>query len=327
MEQVSLFSPFGNTPEHEDRLTWAFLVALKYDPSLQTFLRDLVESRLPLEHWDHRYTWEPGRVSTQTSKIESSSCFLVSILLTDVRQEERIEVKWSDRGARYDGVVEYPDGLTLIIENKPSHGDVWKEQLSPSRRSFSSDVEVEDVKLYESAICLEWSDILEGVLRYIHSGIPPFGSREIARDFLSFVEELHPDLTPYRTFELCGHRPEALKRRMILLVAALTRDGENLGRKELSDGWPYIFCPDKSVQRVAFSSVSESNFSKLRMSLWPADTVGQAHCFYKAVDREAFLSLEKSAGWKVKPNLHFSYWQGYLRHLVWQKPAKQSQNT
>ena len=45
--------------------------------------------------------------------------------------------------------------------------------------------------------------------KYVNSDIAPFGSREIARDFLSFVEEYDPKLTPYRTFELCGERHEA----------------------------------------------------------------------------------------------------------------------
>ena len=318
MEQVSLFSPFGNTPEHEDRLTWAFLVVLKYDPSLQKFLRDLVESRLPPERRGSSHTWEPGLVSTQTSKIASPPRFLVSVLLTDVCPDvcpEEIKVEWSDRGVRYDGVVEYPNGLTLIIENKPSHGDVWKEQLSPSRKSLSSDVEVEDVELHESAICLEWSDILEGVLRYIHSGIPPFGSREIARDFLSFVEELHPELTPYRTFELCGDRPEALRRRVNLLIHDLIAEKENLeyGYDNRND-WPYILRKEKIAERIAFGTDSNSDRKKFWVRLWPADTVGQADRFFDAVNKSDFLNLEASHGWKVRPNLHFSFLGTQLIH-------------
>ena len=322
MERVNLFNPFDSKSfNHEDRLTWAFLVVLKYDPFLQNFLRELVltKGQLPLEYRSHGNVWELARVSTQARRIESSPRFLISILLTDEPLQDPADVEWSDRMAVYDGVIEYPNGLTLIIENKPSYGNVWKEQLSPSRKSLSSDVEVEDVELYKSAICLEWSDILEDMLRYIHSGIPPFGNCEITRDFLSFVEKSHPELTPYRTFELCGHRSEALKRRTILLADALARNGENLERKGFSDGWPYIFRPDKIAQRVAFSSVSESNFSKLRISLWPADTIEQARCFYNAVDRGAFLSLEKFCGWRVKPNLHFSY---IRKHLVWAETSR-----
>ena len=45
-----------------------------------------------------------------------------------------------------------------------------------------------------------------------------------------------------------------------------------------------------------------------------ADTVVQAREFFDKVDREDFLSLEKSSEWKVSPNLHFSFAQ---LHLIW----------
>ncbi len=68
MDHTNLFNPFNSLPpEHENRLTWAFLVALKYNPRLQNFFRDLVESKLPFKARDHNSNfWEPPRVSTQT---------------------------------------------------------------------------------------------------------------------------------------------------------------------------------------------------------------------------------------------------------------------
>ena len=215
MDRVNLFNPFGPRPDFEDRLTWAFLVTLKYDPFLQNFLRELVESRLPFKPREDGNIWEPTRVSTQTKWIESSLILLVSVLLTDKCMQEEIKVGWSDREPRYDGVVDYPNGMTLVIENKPHHGNVWEGQLCPSRASFPDGID--DVTLHDSAICLEWSEVLEGVLRYTNSPMPSFSNREIARDFLSFVEKIHPMLTPYRTFGLCGDRSEALERRITRL--------------------------------------------------------------------------------------------------------------
>ena len=308
MNRSNLFNPFDSrSRQNEDRLTWAFIVALKYDPALQNFLRELVESQLPSEHREYSNSWDPARVSTQTKWIESTTNLLVSVLLTDTRIQEEIRVEWSDREPRYDGVIEYPNGLTLIVENKPSHGNVWKEQLSPSRASFSGDID--DVYLYGSAICLEWSKVLEGVLRYADSDIAPFSSREIARDFLSFVEEVHPALTPYRTFGLCGGRPEALQRRTSRLVNDLARQRGLESRRDREDN--YLHRPDKIAKRVMIKVESQ----KLKVGLAPADTVGQARCFYDAVDRTAFLSLKE---WKVEPNLHFSF---VRRNLIWARTA------
>ena len=178
--------------------------------------------------------------------------------------------------------------------------------MSPSRDSFLG--HIDDDTLHGSAICLEWSEILEGVLKYVDSDLASFGSRQIARDFLSFVGEVHPALTPYRTFKLCGERSEALQRRTSRLVDDLAKkmDKEDV---ESRDG--YLFRPGKIAERVVIRPESR----KLKIGLAPADTAGQARRFYDAVDKAAFLSLKE---WKVEPNLHFSFMG---THLVWAETA------
>ena len=295
MDRVNLFNPFSSPPvQHENRLTWAFLIALKYAPSFQNFFRGIVEAKLPMGDRVHGNFWDPARISTQTKGIESPTSCLVSILLTD-ETTGHISVEWSDRDPVYDGVIEYPDGLTLIVENKLSHGNVWKEQLCPSRSSFSSE-DISDIFLHGSAICLEWSDILEEVLKYTDSGMDSFANREIFRDFLSFVEETHPDLTPYRTFRLCGDRKQALDRRARLLVDKLGSQ-VNLESRE---GW-YLFRPNKIAERAGIWVEPKLT---LKVNLWPANTVTQARRFYNEVNRTGFLGLE---GWEVESNLHFSF--------------------
>ena len=303
MDRVNLFNPFSS-PEYENRLTWAFLVFLKYDLSLQNFLRELVESRLFLKYQEYSKTsWKPANISTQTAGIGSSTDLLVSVLLTDVSIQEKIKVEWSDREAMYDGVIKYPDRMTLIIENKLDHDAVWEKQLSPSRDSFSGNID--QVVLHDSAICLEWAEVLEGVLEYADSDHASFGSRMMAHDFLSFVKNVHPEMTPYRTFKLCGDKEEALRRRTSSLLDVLARK-KGL---ESRDGW-YLFRPGKIAERVMIQVES----GKLKVELAPADTVGQARCFFETVDKEAFLSLQEFDDWKVRPNLHFSFAN---KHLIW----------
>lgn len=295
MDRVNLFNPFSSPPvQHENRLTWAFLIALKYAPSFQNFFRGLVEAKLPMGDRVHGNFWDPARISTQTKGIESPTSRLVSILLTN-KTHRHIPVDWSNREPKYDGVIEYPDGLTLIVENKPSSDDVWDEQLWPSRRSFSSD-HISKIDLHPSAICLEWSDILEEVLKYTDSGMDSFANREIFRDFLSFVEKYHDGLTPYRTFRLCSNRQQAINRRARMLVDKLGSQ-VNLESRE---GW-YLFRPNKIAERVGIWVEPKLT---LKVNLWPANTVTQARRFYNEVNRTGFLGLE---GWGVEPNLHFSF--------------------
>ncbi len=311
MADAKLLNPFGSKPHHENRLTWAFLVALKYDFYLQNLLRKLVETQLLPEYREYNNTWEPApaRILTQTKWIDSSTNFLVSVLLTDASLPE-VKVFWSDRNPVYDGVVEYPDGLTLIVENKLSHGNVWEEQLYPSRCSFQG--VIEEVKLHDSAICLEWPEVLEGVANYADSGIPPFGSREIIKDLLSFVVDVHPNLAPHRTFELCRDKGDAaLHRRIIHLLDALAGK-TGLESRENRDGGGYLFRPSKIAERIMIPVESEK---KLKVVLAPADTVTQARNFYEKVNKEAFLSLKE---WEVESNLHFSF---AAKHLIWTKTS------
>lgn len=295
MARANLFNPFGSAPHHENRLTWGLLVAITYDPLLQNFLRELVESKLLPDASRHSNSWEAAHVSTQTKWIDSSTNRLVSVLLTDEALGD-VQVRWSDRDAVYDGVIEYPNGLTLIVENKLDHGNVWEEQLSPSRNSFSGNTD--DIVLHDSAICLEWSEILEGVLKYADSGTAPFGAGKIARDLLSFAEDIHPGLTPYRTFQLCGNRRQALDRRTIRLLDALASKLD----LESRDDW-YLFRPGQIAERVGLQ-ITEA--LKLRVDLWPASTRKQADHFYDSLRREDFLSLDQQ-DWNVAPNLNFSY--------------------
>ena len=299
MDHANLFNPFSSLPpEHENRLTWAFLVALKYDPLLQNFFRELVEQRLPPKERDFSNFWHPARVATQTKWIDPSTIYLVSVLLTDDTIQD-VPVEWSDRDPRYDGVIEFPDGLTFIVENKPSHGNIWEEQLSPSRRSYSG--KFDDCTLHPQAICLAWSEVLEGVLEYVNSNIALFGSREICLDFLSFVDEFHPRLTPYRTFRLCGDRSQALDRRTKRLLDVLA---SRLGLERREN---YLFRPGKIAERIAIWIPKDE--PTVRVGLWPADTVWQARRFYENVDRTVFLRLNE---WEVESNLHFSYMHSHL---------------
>lgn len=161
-----------------------------------------------------------------------------------------------------------------------------------------------ETTLHDSAICLEWSEILEGVLKYSDSDLASFGSREIARDFLSFVETKYPGLTPYRSFKLCGDRFEALERRTDSLLTTLASE-TNLEKRRSGD-YGYLDRPGKIAERV-YIWVPRSMPRNLRVALYPAVTVAQAREFYRNVDKKAFLSLNESDAWNVEPNLNFRF--------------------
>ena len=176
MERVNLFNPFKRRPpEHEDSLTWSFLVALRLEPALQRLLRDLVLAKLPPDRFRGRHPWDPALVQTQTDRIGSDAEFIVSVLVSDEPLGQTVPVAWVDREARYDGVVQFSDGLVLVIENKPAREDVWEGQLSLSRDSLIG--EWKDVELHEVAVSLTWPEILEEMLLFAASGTSHTSSR------------------------------------------------------------------------------------------------------------------------------------------------------
>lgn len=263
------------------------------------------------------------RTSSRRKKnvhIESAPKLVVSVLLTDDLIEEGIKVNWSDRkDPTYDGIIEYSNGLILIIENKPDHGDVSREQLSPNINSFPSELVQKD-SLHPWAVCVVWSEVLEGVLRFINSKFAHLGSSEIASDFLTFVEEIHPELTPYRTFRLCAGRPESLKRRIDKLHRDIVTEVRNR-RSEESDcefSHDVIYRKDRIAQQIRFDC---KNNQHLRVRLWPANTTAQLrrlHEFFEENGNEEFLKLANSGQWTLNNLLRFFSLHNAVE--VWAEP-------
>lgn len=317
MDRIDWLSPFHDkSAHHEDRLTWGLMVLLRYVPELQRFLRTLVARQCPsaaLSETDAEAYWDAAEIKTQSASLSDQFDRLVSILLADEVLEETIPVALIDRKPIYDGVLEYPDGLTLIIENKLVARTAWKEQLSPATSSIS--LEKGEYTLFDRAVVLEWAEVLEGILRFVANGSGSFAEREFARDFLSFVERLHPALTPYRTFDLCERRPSAVRRRIRLLVESIASEYEGLVSKDTPGrDLPHIEIAGGTARwwRIRATEV-DGSVSALRQHVWPGDTVVQARALLDVVD-VARLGDLAHAGWIVRPNLHFSF---MAKHLVW----------
>jgi len=264
-----------------------------------------------MAHLETSYGWEPAEVKTQTSKLSSSTNRIISVLIADETLSSPVLVKPANRSAVYDGVIEFSDGLTLIIENKPSIENVWDEQLSPSKKSL--EVFEEEISLGQYVVSLKWSEILEGMLQLSDSTSATFAVREMAEDFFALVADLFPKLSPYRTFRLCGNRAEALRKRIFSLLGEISEQTK-LTREKRSGGVFYLARPHCLAQEVRLELVGEthSDFS-LRLALWPANTVSQTRDFFADVDKEAFLGL-RNCGWTIRPNFHFSHIQ---KQLVW----------
>ena len=319
LSDIDIFSPFQRPPEHhEDRLTWGLLVALRYIPEMQQLLREQIVAKLDASKLntdpppDLGMRWRPAAVRTQTGTLGDQPRLLVSVVISDATLASRVAVQPSPRRARYDGVVEYDDGLTFIIENKPRAGDIWVGQLSPSRDSMEEITE--EAELYPEPISLEWADLLRDLLDFSGSEFADFTSRGLVEDFLAFVNGIHPTLTPYQTFELCGARRHALRRRISVLLDEIA-DGLGLEAAMRPRGVRYIETSGTAVRQLHMTVHGEGDVVELDLEqrIHPGDTVAQARALLKQIDVDRFLGL-RDVGWTVQPNFHFSHIQ---KHLVW----------
>lgn len=159
MDRLNYFAPFqSKLAGHEDQLTRAFLVVLRYVPLAQAASIDLLRERA-IDNLNDVIPPISGLVGavpsfqTQVSTISKSRGRLLSVLLSDETWTPTRELQFSARGARYDGVITY--GLEsnehsaadvtwiIVIENKPWSAAIWEGQSNPSEHSIAPDAEIE----------------------------------------------------------------------------------------------------------------------------------------------------------------------------------------
>lgn len=322
MDRINFFNPFiHKTVEHEDSLTRAFLVLLRYEPLAQSLFLDLVRERLAATTVivpSLTQMKEPISVQTQVTRLDSAAGKLVSVLVTDRLKDDLPQVQWSDRTPRYDGVISYGD-WTFVLEVKPSASNVWHEQLNPSRMSVAQDSELE---LVEQPVCLVWHEFFEGLLDLSNRKLLEGKAELLVNDFLSMIEERHPELAPYKRFALCGDDFGRLWRRnRMVLESIASRCGAEVGERR--DRAPHLLFTSGIAKEahLAIDQDSEHGEWSVWLGLWPADTVSQARAFYSQANRGKFFSL-RHRGWEIYPNLHFSY---ISTHLVWSQTSMKAE--
>jgi len=113
-------------------------------------------------------------------------------------------------------------------------------------------------------------------------------------------------LTPCPSYAVCGDRPDALQRRTRRLVADVAR------LQGVEYGGDYLCRPGRIARRIRFTVLAaQAEPWRLTTSLWPAGTAAQANAFHDALQvgnrRAGFLFLDGYEGWRVEPDLNFSF--------------------
>lgn len=318
MDRLNCFAYFESKKvHHEDALTRALLVVLRLIPEAhRRFLvvvgrhRTRLRPSLPLPS---SWTEHPPAFKTQTGRVQYDARHVLSLLLTDAGFPEPIVVEESDRGARYDGIIAYPPDWVFVIENKPHHDHVWREQLSVNLKAGQCNGKVEDV-----AVVVQWQELVGELSTLLGEEAMSDTATTLLKDFLDYVHEVFPFLNPYRKISICRDSLHLLNSRCRDIMKEITPDRVHYHR-----GWKDYMSFTGAACQVAFDAQQDAAGPwELVLSLHPGDTVKQARLLYERLDIIKLLALSE-AGWEVDTNFHLAHMQQNLVKLRPRMPVQE----
>jgi len=320
MERLNFFKPYQSLkPWHEDQLTRAFLVVLRFVPLAHSAFLDLIreqQSDAPNSVAIPSFsvlTESETSIETQATKIREVEARLLSILLTDENWNPKTRIESSDRGARYDGVLTYKTGWILVIENKPRHSmtGMWKEQLCPN---LPEDTEI---VIEPEPVVVPWRDLVSRLSSLANNEILVGSEKIMLNDFLAFVDSEFSYLNPFDKYSRCKDDLYLMQRRSRMLLEEIASDqvGHHKGLEHC------IKLDSGPVREIYLRPEERRSTWNIQLKMYPGDTISQARELYDQLDVTQIRKLVDN-GWSCQPNMHFTFMG---TGLVWSQPDLSTQ--
>lgn len=292
---LNLFVPYENAgASHENQLTRALLVVLRYSPLSHAAWLRLVAPEINLYDLSkadfatqRRHVLSPG-----TEVPEGEAVPGISVWLAPDAAEVGAHMAPSDRHQILDGIVTYGNDLVIVIENKISWGATTDQ---PHRINLHGS----PVKFREKVCSVSWQRLLGVLSDLVEHDLVSGAERILIGDFLDFVEERFPHIGPYATLVQCGDNVFRMERRLdtVQEQVAGTDVGKGLGWRDIA-GTPKIF--------MAWLGLAKDS-SAVCLRMYPADTLGQSRAFYSDPGSVRGVLELRSQGWSVEPNFHWGF--------------------
>jgi len=302
MQPLNFFAPYESLEcHHENQLTRALLVVLRYSPIAHAVWLRMVEPSERLEDLP------PARFRTQQSQLvtahvrdanaDEGVIRGLSVWLAPEPSRRHAPVSASERRQILDGIIEYGDELVVAIENKIRAGIA-------SGQPSSINIGDAAVEFDPRVRTVEWQDLLAAFadvsLRDLVSG----SEQKLLDDFLEFAEHHFPQVGPYSTLRRAATSRARVSRRLDVVLAAATGIEERARQDSVSRRLPAR--PDgvqRSVKMVFLDQHPDSG--DIRLRIYPGDTLSQAKALYARAD--AVRGLLMMPGWEVRPNHHWGF--------------------
>jgi hypothetical protein len=299
-DALNFFMPFRRLePNHENQLTRALLVVLRFSPMahaawLRLVARDLDLQGLPVASF-HTQTR-----SVRHAGDEDEPADLVSVFLApEAPLSGGGVITESDRGQVLDAVIDYGGELLVVVENKLAEDD--------DRQAREVNVTGARARLADGqeAVVVLWRDVLEALIALRERNLVAGAEAAVLDDFLVYTEDYFPDLGPFRTLGLAHGNWFRQSRRLRQLL------GEAIGVDAVIDVYgPYIETPaGDAIGAKTYLRMTDDE-SEVELALYPADTLSQARAFYaRPAAISGLASLRRQPGWQFRPNFHFGHMQ------------------
>ena len=300
IDRVNFFVQFESaTAGHENQLTRALLVVLRYSPiALQVWL-DLVKCERPLHSLSKpefktqsAMILHPDDIVTDGEQIQGISVWLAPDAPTNINTQ----IVSSDRQQILDGVITFGTDLVIVIESKVTWGEVTHQPHQINLNGCP-------VKFDPSPQPVSWQALLAAFGGLVEHDLVSGAERLVMTDFFEIVADHFPHLGAYSTLAQCGGHKFRLERRLdnIIKEAVGTDSGKGLG-------WRNLVGTEKIA--MAWLGIGDSETEEVSLHMYPADTLGQARVFYgEPASVDAVLGL-RSDGWDISPNFHWGFTAG-----------------
>jgi hypothetical protein len=307
-DRLNFFEPYESLlPSHENQLTRALLVVLRYCPIAHQAWLSLIDPGKQLLALPH------PTFSTQRAQILQENCGKptdepisgISVICAADAPAAASEVVQSDRGQVLDGIIRYENDLVIVLESKLD-GPVTSLQAT------NINLHGQPVRFEENVHAISWRQILLVFDAFANEerGLTAGAERIILQDFLTFVDRNFPRLGPFNLLRSCAGDPSRLLRRLRAIIDEAQIGGQPTGDSSRVG----IILPGQHLTVISAYLVYENGQVVLKM--FPADTLEQAREFYGRPKAPQQVSALHSKGWTISPNFHFGY---MAKGLCWTK--------
>ncbi len=294
--RLNFFMPYERASAwHENQLTRALLVVLRYSPAAhQMWLRLVAPDKRLHVLGKPEFATQRQRVMDRDSQLSDDEAIQgISVWLAPDAKQLTGAVEVSDRNQVLDGIVTYGTDLVIVIENKITWSKVTNQPLRIN-------VHGSPVTFDTPPVSVTWQGLLEMLSDLVdRDDLVPLTERMLISDFFELVEQHFPHVGPYSTLSRCGNHRFRQEHRLdaIQEMAVGTTEGKGLGWRNL-----------KGTAKIFMAWLGPNQTGKdVCLRMYPADTLGQARVFYEdAASVAAVLGL-RAEGWDITPNFHWGF--------------------